>query len=512
MDYTLESAIPILKNEYGNKKYKINIFFQFFIHPNEERYNEILFCLDKNVQNTYIDKIYLLNERIYTSEELGGIISDKIIQVNINKRLAYKDVFNYIDNNNVNGFFCIINSDIFFDETLEQLHLTNLAEEKYMFAQLRLEYNNTTKQSIVVNQVSCSQDAWIFHTNFTKDIVNNINDFNFFLGIPGCDNKILFLLKILDFKIINHPDFIKTHHYHTTQIRNYTEKDRLSRSYVFVKPINYFKDNEDENNVFLNDNKKLYEYIKEKLIKKEKFIIPSFVFINEIMFSFKCFLLESSLSEKDKIEIFNFLKNMKNKPNIIGTDCFKYYKLTLSAFKNCDLYAFNYIYYFYLYTMINDCGNNFFDDFLIASKYIIEKISSKKQSINPFSQSINLFSLENINFMYELKWTHAIENKRILIISSFFKKIKLNISSFGYKYFPNCEFIIIDQPTINEKYNFFNNFELFCKQLDEIKENYDIALVSCNNCSCLMTCNYIYENHNKSVISINNVQYYFGIL
>ena len=113
MIYTLESAIPILKNEYGNKKDKINIFCQFFIHPNKERYNEILFCLHKNVQNPHIDKIYLLNERIYTSEELGVIVSNKIIQVDINKRLSYTDVFNYVDNNNVNGFFCIINSDIF---------------------------------------------------------------------------------------------------------------------------------------------------------------------------------------------------------------------------------------------------------------------------------------------------------------------------------------------------------------------------------------------------------------
>ena len=509
MKSILESAIPILKNEYGNKKDKINIFCQFFIHQNEERYKEILFCLSKNVQNPYIDKIYLLNERIYTLEELGEIVSDKIIQVDINKRLSYKDVFNYINNNNINGFFCIINADIFFDETLQQLHLTNLAEEKYMFAQLRLEYNNTTKQSVVLNQISCSQDTWIFHTNFIQDIINNIDNFNFFLVILGCDNKILFLLKILDFKIINHPNFIKTHHYHSTQIRNYIDEDRLLSPHAYVKPINYFNDNknneknnDDDRNVLLNDNKKLYEYIKEKLIKKEKFIIPSFSFVNEIMFSFKSFLLTSSLSEKDKIEIFNFLKNIKNKPNIIGTDCFKYYKLTFSALKNCDLCAYNYINQGYLYNTIND-GINFFNEFLIARSYIKEKICSKKQLIN-------VFSLENIHFMYELKWTRAIENKRILIISSFFKKIKLNISSFGYKYFPNCEFIIIDQPSI--KYNFFNNFEYFCKQLDEIKENYDIALVSCNNCSSLMTCNYIYENHNKSVISINNVQYYFGIL
>ena len=211
MIYTLESAIPILKNEYGNKKDKINIFCQFFIHPNKERYNEILFCLHKNVQNPHIDKIYLLNERIYTSEELGVIVSNKIIQVDINKRLSYTDVFNYVDNNNVNGFFCIINSDIFFDETLQQLHLTNLAEEKYMFAQLRFEYDNIRKQSVIYGSTSASQDTWIFHSNFIKNITKYNKMFGFNLGILGCDNKILYLLNIMGFKIINDPNFIKSY-------------------------------------------------------------------------------------------------------------------------------------------------------------------------------------------------------------------------------------------------------------------------------------------------------------
>ena len=35
----------------------------------------------KNVENPHIDKIYLLNERLYSTDELDGIISDKITQV-----------------------------------------------------------------------------------------------------------------------------------------------------------------------------------------------------------------------------------------------------------------------------------------------------------------------------------------------------------------------------------------------------------------------------------------------
>jgi hypothetical protein len=243
MAYVLKSSIPVLKKEYENilDKHivdKINIFTQFFIHENKERYNEIIFCLLKNVQNPHIDKIYLLNERIYTVDELGGIESDKIIQVNIDKRLTYKDVFNYVDKNNINGFFCIINSDIFFDETIKQLHLTNMAEEKCMFAQLRFEYDNKRQKSFMVNlSNNCSQDTWIFHTNFIKDILNKLEHFNILLGKLGCDNKILFLLNLLGFKIINYPELIKTYHYHTSQIRNYSRIDTIPGPYVVVIPI-----------------------------------------------------------------------------------------------------------------------------------------------------------------------------------------------------------------------------------------------------------------------------------
>ena len=237
MAHVLNSSIPVLKNEYKDINYKINIFSQFFIHSNKERYIEIIFCLYKNVHNPHIDKIYLLNERIYTVDELGGIVSDKIIQVNINTRLTYKDVFNYVDKNNINGFFCIINSDIFFDETIKNLHLTNLSEEKYMFAQLRFEYDNKTKNTYINKSNYGSQDTWIFHTNTIKNILNSIEHFNFMLGKPGCDNKILFILHNLGFKIINYPDLIKTYHYHTSQIRNYTKKDSVPGPYIVVIPI-----------------------------------------------------------------------------------------------------------------------------------------------------------------------------------------------------------------------------------------------------------------------------------
>ena len=50
---------------------EIYLFQQFFIHPEEEHREEIRDCLRRNIGLGIFKKIYLLNERIYTKEELG---------------------------------------------------------------------------------------------------------------------------------------------------------------------------------------------------------------------------------------------------------------------------------------------------------------------------------------------------------------------------------------------------------------------------------------------------------
>ena len=67
------------------QKQPIILIYQFFIHGNKQRHNEIKQCLKFNVHNNNISKIILPNERIFTNEELG-IKNDKIVQVDIKRR------------------------------------------------------------------------------------------------------------------------------------------------------------------------------------------------------------------------------------------------------------------------------------------------------------------------------------------------------------------------------------------------------------------------------------------
>lgn len=232
------------KNNYNNDD--IYFVFQFFIHSNPERRKEINTCLKKNVRLGLFKKIVMLNERIYTQEELGLNNTEMqcIEQINIGKRLKYIDVLMHVKLLKLNGYIAFGNADMFFDKTIENVRKTSLSQKKCIYSLLRFEYLNKKLAlcKLFVNSQTQkprndSQDIWIYHTlqlNLTNDI---LRETDFFLGVPGCDNKITYIFNKYGYTCYNMPWKIKTYHYHTTQIRNYTATDRIPPPYLCVEPI-----------------------------------------------------------------------------------------------------------------------------------------------------------------------------------------------------------------------------------------------------------------------------------
>lgn len=216
-------------------KEPIILIYQFFIHKNKERYNEIKECLKFNVCNNNISKIILANEKIYSDEELG-VESDKIIQVDIKNRIVYSDIFNLIDSMDLNGYIITCNADIFFDNTLLNIYSSGIHSQKVIYAQLRFEYNSKDLSKCkLFGPTSGSQDTWIFHSKY--NIKAKYRDkFNFNYGQLGCDNKIAYLFYLLGYNIKNEPFLIKTFHNHMTQIRNYKNADKIPGPYLCIKP------------------------------------------------------------------------------------------------------------------------------------------------------------------------------------------------------------------------------------------------------------------------------------
>lgn len=497
----------------------INLFGQFYIDANSNRQKEILKCLEYNVNNRHITKVYLLNERIYTDKELGIKNDEKIIQIVIGKRLTYGDVFKYINENSIIGYNILCNSDIFFDETIRNLYKSDIHLQKKMYSLLRYEYNPVhIHKSVIFGPRMDSQDSWIIHSNFNIP-PSAVKIFNFNFGKLGCDNKMLYLLKILGYEILNDPLFIKSYHYHLTEIRNYTKTDAIPNPYAFVGPHGFevSKYVDDYVNIpakqicgmtnnfkviAFEDNHILFNYISDRVALGKKFIIPRIAGIENIvavagveMKGKKNSEIPSDLQKQIKERFIPVMKNNAGVKLSSNKSIVLYSDLYLKAFENCDLY----------------CCWEFQGNVINQSNYYI--LNNYKK------QLVWAFALDIFHYIYSRPWTLALQGKRILLISAFEdslkEKIPIREKIYGIDLFPGCEFIIVKPPQTQgteESLDFNYELEKFYRRLDEVKDSYDVALVSCGGYGNLV-CNYIFENHNKSSIYVGGVlQMYFGIL
>jgi len=206
----------------------ITLFQQFYISTNAGRQKEIIECLNRNQNNKCITKICLLNERLYSLEELGLFSLDKIQQIVISKRLRFSHVFEAAQDNE-QGWNVLANADIFFDDTLSNLYSIQ-TDRKLIFALLRWEYPSAK----LFGPRADSQDSWIWHSSQTSTLKTKTVDF--LLGVPGCDNRLAYEFQ-KDFQLLNVPHFIRTHHYHSSKVRNYSKEDSIPGPYCTITPF-----------------------------------------------------------------------------------------------------------------------------------------------------------------------------------------------------------------------------------------------------------------------------------
>ena len=488
MRFMIESHLPMIINLPRTQKEPVSLFLQYFIHKNPERQAEIIHCLHQNLANPNIDNIYLLNEieRPYTPEELGidspFELMKNLIQIPMGHRLKYSDVFHYVNIINIQGWIMIANADIFFDNSLYNIQ-TVTTSTPTMFAQLRYEYSGTLDGSKIFGPRADSQDAWIYHSCFNNRLAVSYRAFAFQLGQAGCDNHVAYLFQVLGFNMCNVPTFIKTYHYHTTQIREYKQENRIKTPYCQIVP--YGMNFTPTQKISWKDNNKLFE----KMLQKEPFIIPRVAGV------------------ENNIAVWKTMDNniqciMKNNAGIKisnQSSCNKYSKMYFKAFENCEMYA-----------GWDKPGDGYSGKVYYKTHPHTEEVVAKtKQKI--WARSFDIF-----NYIYSNPWTHALRGKRILIVSAFCDTIKKQLDKPVYpvNLFPDCTFVFVKPPQTqadNPSREWHEEFDDFIFELNYVRDKYDIALVSAGGYGNLI-CNYIYEQHNKSAIYVGGVlQMYFGI-
>ena len=484
----------------------INLFQQFYINKIDERQNEIKKTLLYNCNNNKIDNIFLLNERIYTEEELG-VKSSKIKQIVINKRLTYNDIFTYVNENNINGYIVISNSDIFFDKTISNIKNCELIKNKKIYCLNRYNFSNNNLSTLdldLIGRPDC-QDVWIYHSDF-NNLLYNKNIFDIQLGTPGCDNKIIYLFKLLGFKCYNEPEIIKTYHYHKILTRNYNNNtERPAYPYYGIFPA--LKDDYNNNNRNImnymsfdinEENQKIFDYIQDNINNNKTFIIPQITIPDTNLAMAGVMLInKSNITNLDNLN--KQLKLMSNRYININDDnsieeIKKFSTLFLESFERCKTYM-----------KWEPWGKEYNNT--SNSHYFIE--NNFKKNMNLWAEAFNLFYNIHNN-----PWTFSLKGKNILIISHFNNLIreKINIRDkiYNIDLFPDCNFVFLD---IHEDYTKLSYKKLLINLINDIEnisDSFDIALISCRGLSNILI-SYI-DDLNKSAIVANNfLESSFGI-
>jgi len=474
---------PIPCSEYNHKD-PIHLFLQFYLDKDKIHRREIRFALKKNVKNPHIDSIILLNERIYTDEELG-VQSSKIKQIVIDKRISYYDFLNY----KIDGYKVLINADIFVDETIQTIRTSDIHISKKMYALLRYEYNDGNPKIFCrpgkTSGREDSQDTWIIHSNqtFTK---KELDIFKIQLGVPGCDNKITYLFKILGYDIYNDPVHIKTYHCHANTERNYNGFIEQPYCYIYPVGLSYsspslkINDQTLDTYSFYKSNERLYTALQSN---------------TPVLFPRVAGVENNVVMTQDYSIIQNMLMPMKRNAGIYFTSVDsvqQYKKWYTSAFDQCTLYA-----------SWEPWGNVY--KFITESQNEIQRIYKQP--------TVWAFAFDIFHYIHVKPWTHALANKRILIISSFIESIQKQPPAYSLELFPNCTFVYLKPPQTNgsnPSLDWVIEFNQFCSKIKELENEFDVALCSCGGYGNPV-CSYIYSL-NKTAIYVGGVlQMYFGI-
>jgi hypothetical protein len=213
------------------------LFTTYYKSQNEERQKEINLCLLKNVENKYIEKIILLNNKIFVLP----IQSEKIEQVVINKNrdyiLKFCDAVHYMNTNYVGKICILANSDIYFDETLEKITDNAIYENKndneptknVFFA---LNKYNLLDNNLIFDERNNSQDSWIFKSPLDVDY----KYINYTLGTMGCDGNFAYRVNLNKYLVSNPSLDIITTHVHQSNFRTYKIDNFIKGIYLSLDP------------------------------------------------------------------------------------------------------------------------------------------------------------------------------------------------------------------------------------------------------------------------------------
>ena len=208
----------------------MNLLVGFYQDADANRTKEFLECIRRNAANPHIHSVTIFTEDAAPSPSLNGELSNadraKLRFERPGKRLTFRQLFDYANRHFLGGAVVIANADICFDETLGALDEEPLAGKMFCLSR----WDEDPRGALRHLDRSDSQDAWMFEPPVPSIAAD------FFLGTPGCDNRLAFEAERAGLIISNPSRTIRARHLHNSAVRRYAQRDRVYGRVRFVPP------------------------------------------------------------------------------------------------------------------------------------------------------------------------------------------------------------------------------------------------------------------------------------
>jgi hypothetical protein len=213
-------------------------------NPLSSRFDEYNFSLNKNIENRYISSITVFSESaLLNTYSAASLLTKNIKNIIIDRRPTFKTLVDYANDNFCGELVCITNADIFFDESLCRL---KQFPNNFAICLTRsfppIDINNPDISSVSYwahPDSNLSFDSFFFYPKI------NSNNFDFPIGIPGCDNRFAYELYNSSLLVINPAKIINSFHVHKNSSK-YKDEDFLQGKYLRINltnNLNYVKRN-----------------------------------------------------------------------------------------------------------------------------------------------------------------------------------------------------------------------------------------------------------------------------
>ena len=213
----------------------ITLFYQYYIPNNKLRRAEIDACLKNNIENKAIDQIMLYFEK----ESDMNLVPDqsKIKKAFLPERMTYAFWLKETEKLPAGVFSVLVNSDIYFDETVNYFSRESQSIAKGMMFVALTRYNPNGQTLTLNPNPHWTQDAWGVVRGDQKFPSALIQETAFELGQPGCDNKIAYVMHSYGYTVTNPCHAVKSIHLQADQGRSYDAKaSKLLGLHAFVHP------------------------------------------------------------------------------------------------------------------------------------------------------------------------------------------------------------------------------------------------------------------------------------